>query len=377
VPPRDTAGLDVLGAQARAAWSERVAAAFAAAGPGPCVLPAADRRTSETTQIDWPGRPLRPERCLSRERAQELLDRPVEGRRRLQEEYVEWRVVRTAGGRLRRVELTTELPDAWRLLAAHAPRRLLDTVARFAGDGSVGTAAAYGRLDPFARGVAPEDREEAFAATMLSEAAPSPYNSGERAICCMVHPSNTLGALARLLAAAGRRRQVSERGRAVRCPTAAELIPLLRGEATAHRASDPLIAERVARLAWEGRLVALDEPIGAFLAGVEHTRLRRPDGRPVPLGWFRFGRGVAPRCRRMTFEVPPREGIVVGDLVDVATGERLTYGAQVADLVQVVLRLRVSGAGVVRGPFERVEVATGPVGTDCADVRRADRELRP
>lgn len=35
------------------------------------------------------------------------------GRAELQEEYFEWRVVRDASGKMRRVEMTTEFPEYW------------------------------------------------------------------------------------------------------------------------------------------------------------------------------------------------------------------------------------------------------------------------
>ena len=50
---------------------------------------------------------------------------------------VEWRVVRGTDGRIRRVELTTELRDYWTVLAAYEPGRALGFATR-----QIGTAAS-------------------------------------------------------------------------------------------------------------------------------------------------------------------------------------------------------------------------------------------
>lgn len=371
--------LEALGDSGRTAWAERVAACFAGSEGSRFVQPRPTAATPHATVTDWTGFPVRVATCLSRRRAQELLDWTGkggdEGRRRLQEEYLEWRVVRGAGDEIRRVELTTELGEYWCVLAAHEPRALLETIAELAGEARVPARAAYGDLDPFARRVTPAQREAAFAVTMLERGALSPYNSGVKAICCMVQPTNTLQGLVSLVAAAGSAR----RGRDVgtnrwRCLTAAEAIPLFAGVAVEHRASDPLVAERVGRLAFEGRRIALDDPPGVYIQGVEHARLRTPDGEAVPPEWFRFTRGRAPRFQRLTFEVPPGQRLSVSDLVDVATGHPIRFGAQIAELVQVVLRLRVGPAGAVPfEPGETLEIAAAADGAqDCADVLRHD-----
>jgi hypothetical protein len=153
-----------------AAWEERVRWAFAGAPRSKFVVGARDSRLVTTTVVDWPALPLRVVLCLGRARALELPDSP--GGRRLQEEYLEWRVVRDTRDRSARIELTTEFADTWRVLAAHAPRRALATLARFAGERAVPIERMFGDVDPFARGVTPDDREQAFIETMLGGGRP-------------------------------------------------------------------------------------------------------------------------------------------------------------------------------------------------------------
>lgn len=372
-----------LGDTARRGWRARVdgcARAAAARSPlSPRVVHPGDRRPNATATVDWTGLPQRTVSCLPRPDALALLDwagrSGCDGRRRLQDEYLEWRVVRDADGGIRRVEFTTELPEFWRVLAAHAPAEALRLAARFAGVPALRPSALFGSLDPFAEGMSPDAREAAFAVTMLDEL--GPYNSGERALCCMVNPSNTLTAIVELMFAAAFP-FVAAGGDGAPAP-ARDAIPVLSGAAQDGRGSDPLLVERLGRLALEGRLVGLADPPGVFIAGVEHTRLRRPDGRPIPAGWFTGSRGSGSggfvgtsRYRRLVLEVPADEGLRGSDLVDTATEEPIRFGGQVADLVQVVVDFAVSPPGLLP-PEPRPCPPAAPTagGTASADVLRA------
>jgi hypothetical protein len=145
------------------------------------------------------------------------------------------------------------------------------------------------------------------------------------------------------------------------------VIPLLGGTAVAGRASDPVIVERLGRLAFERRLVAFDDPVGVYVQGVEHTRLRTPEGSPVPPEWFAASRGVAGRHQRLVLEVPAGEGFRVSDLVDAATERPIRHGAQIAELVQLRVPLRTSAAGAARAHPGLEPRARRPV--PCGDVR--------
>ncbi|MEX2555170.1 MAG: hypothetical protein WEB06_06015 [Actinomycetota bacterium] len=325
---------------------------------------------------------------MDRQRALQLLDWRSEdvggGGRQLQEEYIEWRVVRT-GTQMSRVELTTELSEYWRVLAAYEPETLVETVADFARESAVPTEAVYGACDPYADGITPNERERSFAGTMLPPDGRSAYNNGERALCFMTQSTNSLGALVMLAAAALDARLVHIANGGARCLTCWEAIPLLRGAAQLGRASDSILVERLARLAFERRLVALDDPVGVYIQSVEHTRLRTPTGAVVPPDWFTFGRGISaemspdarPRYQRLTFEVPPEEGFSVGDLVDVATEQPIRHGGQVADLVQLAVFLRVGESGtaaVDRAKPAAVEAAVEDA-EGCARIRNHEQRF--
>jgi hypothetical protein len=370
----------------------RVLGELAAAGRSPQTFESDPSQVTELWRPDWPGFPARIARCLGRERALRLLDWRSDrdgdiGRLRHQEEYLEWRVVRAAGdaATIRRIEMTTELREYWEVLAAHQPQRLLDLVAELAGRDQVDPGLVYGAVDP--DGVGANARREAFRETMLPSAGArslagiSPLNDGRDAICCMVQPTNSLPALLALAASAARPLALRDplTGR-VRPPSGAEAIEALGAAAQDGRHSDPLVVERIAGLVSEGRVVGVDDPVGVYIASVQHHELSQPDGDDVPMEWFAFGRGLsateAPdgrqRAQRFTLEVPGDADFDLSDLIVRRTGERLRFGGQLAALVQLTLYLR---AGRPRGwlgqPMESIRVPA----VACEDARDSLAEM--
>jgi hypothetical protein len=386
---QEPGGLDALDDAGLAAWNEATEHIFARvtsdSDEHPYLLPVPDDRTREVTGPDWTGLPPRVVNCLTRRGALALLDWSArcgaEGRRRLQEEYIEWRVVRDEHGVIERIELTTELRDYWAVIAAHAPKELLELVSGFVGR-AVQPEEVYGNRGALELG--PEQRARGFGETMLDRERTSPLNNGREGICFMVHPSNDLDALLRIAAAAASPCVLEDEvtGRR-RCATACEAIPLLDESAVEGRASDPVIVERLGRLAFERRLTSFDDPLGIYIQGVEQTRLRTPDGAPVPVEWFTFSRGLSgaeapdhrPRHQRLVVAVPPEHGFPLGELVDAATEQRIRYGGQIADLVQLRLLLRTSEPDLVESELRLDPHCDVPRGDLCADVREAYTEF--
>jgi hypothetical protein len=314
-----------------------------------------DERTPADVTVDWGAYPVRVEACLgSRRNADRMLDwvgpQGQIGRAKYQEEYAEWRVVTDAAGAIRRFELTTEFPEYWLTLAAHHPLKVVELVRRFSGDETVSAAALYGGVDPF--DLSPDERRNAFEDAMLPRGgrAPwSPYNNGEKAICFMSQGANTLGALIGLVKAAAFP-YVEEGSNEPLNGSQAIATGDLGGAAVACRNSDPTAVGATVGLAVQGRLFALDDPVGVYIQSVDNAALAQPDGSDVPLEWFQFQRGSRPpeskeRSQRLVLEVPPEAGFTISELVENETGENIRYGGQIAALVQLGVYARVSTDG--------------------------------
>ena len=345
-------------------WDERVArVARGLVLPLPPAVADADPGNATELRVpDWPAVPARVRACLGVGRADHLFDARHPsgdtGRSLFQEEYAEWRVVRDADGPVR-FELTTELSDYWELLARHTPRRLVELVREFAGDPTPSPAEVFGGHDPFGAASDEDARAEAFSRAFRgvrdsegNQVAPrGAFNNDERAITCLSRTDNTLGALINLVAASGTPLLVvDEESGERRFPSGSEAISQLpEGAAQDCRASDPLVVERIVRVVTEGRLVRFDDPIGIYIVAVQHQDLLDPEGQPIPEKWLRLtrygpdlGDGLA-RPQRLTLEASQDAGIKLSNLRSRRTGERIMSGAQIAELVEVAVYVRVSG----------------------------------
>jgi hypothetical protein len=312
-------------------------------------------------QVDWSGFPQRGKHCLRNDASVDALLDWRDGRgdigRNLQEEYLEWRCVRDAGGRITRIEFTTETPEYWETLAAYHPVKALRVIGRFAGERIADPMAVYGVANPAALSV--EERRTRFRENMAYPpglgASRSHYNNGLRAITFMAQQNNTLSAAITLAAFAAR-----QLGRAHGAGGAVPLtgplaIANTRQSAVDCRSSDPTIVGAVIELCWQGRKLAIGNPPGIYILGVDPSAFLLPDrSAAVPVEWFDFQRGARAGAsgglemsQRLVFEVPPGMGFVVGDLIDQATDEEIRAGAQVARHVRVGLHVLASEVGAV------------------------------
>jgi len=299
-------------------------------------------------------------------------------------------MVRDAAGRAVRFELTTELSDYWEVLAGYAPALALERVAEFARVEEVAAAALFGDHDPFAATSAPGDRAAAFRAVMLGgpkrKKSPGPYNNGLEAIVCLSRNDNKLGALVELAAAAASVPQlvVDPDSEEARFPSGSEAIPNLpEHSAQDCRNSDPVVVERVVRLATEGRRIRFDDPIGIYILEVQSSQLLDPDGESLPVEWFRLGRqgpplpDGLPRHQRLELEIPAEAGFSLAQVRAARTGRPIEHGAQIAELVQLGLYLRVGEPRAVRvqaKPRPAPTVAACSERPDCAlEIETAER----
>jgi hypothetical protein len=171
----------------------------------------------------------------------------------------------------------------------------------------------------------------------------------------MAQRNNTLGAAITLAAFAARqlgRRDGADSAVPLTGPLA---IANTQQSAVDCRSSDPTIVGAVIDLCWQGRKLAIGNPPGLYILGVDPSAFLLPDrSAAVPAEWFEFQRGARADAsgglelsQRLVFEVPPGMGFVVGDLIDQATDEEIRAGAQVARHVRVGLHVLASEVGAV------------------------------
>lgn len=347
-------------------WDEHVAEVTASLKPPLCLTHANRANATALRVADWPAVPVRARACLGEIRADRLCDARAPsgetGRRLFQEEYAEWRVVRDGDGPTR-FELTTEFGDYWVLLARHQPDHLVELVADFAGIPSLDQTDIFGQPDPRLGETPEEIRAEVFSRRFLGRSLddeqwrgrPGPFNSGERAITCLSRSDNSLVALINLVVASAISLRIRDRvDGELRFPSGSEAIPeLAERSAQDCRASDPLVAERIVRLATEGRLLRFDDPVGIYIVALQSQDLLDPGGQPIPDAWVQRTRQGPPlsdglaRHQRLTLEIPKDAGFKLSDVVSRRSGKKIRWGAQIAELVELAVYVRVGDEGTV------------------------------
>jgi len=357
-------------------------AAKANGGEAPSVLLDGDPALeSGLVPVDWPGYPVRVKQTLNRSDAK--LDPFIDwtragetvGRATCHEEYLEWRTVRRADGKIVRVELTTETPDYWAKLARFEPRKVVELAAKFAGEATdkVDVRELFGIADPFS--VDPfsadgTDVEKAFKLQnwSISGRIRGAYNNGTKSMLHMSQSVNSVNAAVALAVFASypHGKQVGQNQVALSGP---EAIEATAQAAVNCRNSDPTIVGVAVETVFGGSKVALMEAIGLYLVSVNQAGLTFAYGSAVPQNWVSYERGSrgannptgVDLFQRLVVEAPPGSANVVGDLLD-EDGKQVTTGTQVARLVNVGIYLRKTAPGAVTAPRN---IVAAPVVPPC------------
>ncbi len=331
--------------------------------------------------VDWQGYPVRVKQTLNQSdtkldpfidwtRAGETL-----GRATCHEEYLEWRTVRRADGKIVRVELTTETPDYWAKLARYEPRKVVELAAKFAGETTdkVDVPELFGIADPFSVDAFTPDGENVERAFKLQNWSINgrirgAYNNGTKSILHMSQSVNSVNAAVALavFAAYPHGKQAGSTQVALSGP---EAIEATAQAAVNCRNSDPTIVGVAVETVFGGSKVALMEAIGLYLVSVNQAGLTFADGSSVPQNWFSYERGSrgannptgVDLFQRLVVEAPPGNGNVVGDLID-EDGKPVKSGTQIARLINVGLYLRKTAVGVVAAPRN---IVMAPVVPPC------------
>lgn len=225
-----------------------------------------------------------------------------------QNEYCEWFTRRSSpGGDVQQVDLTTELPEYFELLAQRLSRAELGNVYRqlypAATDAQLFTSGAYN----------PRNR----------------WNSHDGAMHLIgdindLDP-NALGVIAGALpwrfSAAGRVLDVQDCGM---------------GQFHA----DPTIVANINRMAREGRAITVGDPIGVYIIDVDTSGWKTPDGSD-PRSLLTFSRGAPPMHLRVA--PPPGAAFRLSEVT--IGGEPIRFGAQIAERTIVGITMMVGPPG--------------------------------
>lgn len=331
--------------------------------------------------VDWQGYPVRVKQTLNQSDAK--LDPFIDwtragetvGRAICHEEYLEWRTVRRADGKVIRLEFTTETPDYWAKLARYEPRKLVELAAKFAGETTdkVDVRELFGTADPFSVdpfSAAGEDVENAFIQQnwSINGRIRGAYNNGTKSILHMSNSVNSVNAAVALavFAAYPHGKQIGPNQIALSGP---EAIEATTQAAVNCRNSDPTIVGLAVETVFGGCKVALMEAIGLYLVSVNQAGLTFSDGSAVPQAWFSYERGSRSTnnptgvdlFQRLVVEAPPGSSTVVGDLLD-QDGNLVKSGTQIARLINVGIYLRKTAAGAVTAPKK---IVAAPVVPPC------------
>ncbi|KAH8105194.1 hypothetical protein BXZ70DRAFT_510157 [Cristinia sonorae] len=278
---------------------------------------AAEEQPIATASVTWLGFPRQVALQFPNDRRRwEEADRE----RAVQDEYLEWSLVRNSSGKITRIVFCNEGPEYWEYLGRVQP----DTLVKLYQDLHPGV--DIKKEDLFVNGV---------------------YNSNNKwnsstttgTITHLIHRHNTLSA------------QVDLGGRATILRVRADGQPIVDRDELArcsdfgnvNRNSDPTIGAAINAFARDGHRLTIENPVGLYIDSVDWAQIHAPPGHDDddPQEFWKWTRGRSGFHVRGEFEVPADKGYVVGDLL--VRNVPLDFGAQLADLIKISIRARVAG----------------------------------
>lgn len=282
--------------------------------------------------IDWPGFPKLvrsqfPGNQVGAWQAVQNAPNP----RNLQDEYVEWHVIKQ-GGKLARVSFTCETTQYYEFLAANEPAKLL---------------AIYKDLVDAAQ------RNNVALSDLIVAGNYRPrnkYNTQHGAVH-LIHPANNLYAEVQIAAQACILRK---RANGTPITDSNELIQCSRyGEPG--RSSDPKIGAVVNAQARAGASVSLRNPVALYFTKWSTPGdWKKPDGTPVGNYWklVRGSPAATPGGTAMglhlVYEVPSTEGFLIGDIQ--VGGRKIEFAGEIAEQINVGLYALLCRDGLSSNP---------------------------
>jgi len=249
-----------------------------------------------------------------------------------QDEYCEWHTFRDpASGAIERIVFTSENPEYWQHLAETDEDRLLQLYRQLVSS-NVARDDLFFNEDVFR----PEVRNgQTLAVNQNGRYNPLNRWNTHAGIVHLTHPANSLGAEVALAADATILRRgaggdlVTDDGNLICCAAYGGV----------NRSSDPTIGGRINELVRGGNAVTINDPIGLYIGDIDFQPIEPPGGIAAADCW-RVVRGNAAdkMILRAQFALPEGSGFALEDVL--VGGEPLRFGAQLAELVTIVIHGR-------------------------------------
>ena len=270
--------------------------------------------------------------------------------RDVQNEYCEWRVSRNADNKITKVEFVTESPEYWEKLWAVDRARVVELYQELVGDLSVTESDLH-------------DGTGRYLGRNRWNNANTSVEANADGIVHMIQRINTLDAALRLAQDISGSDQVNDNYEEMNLT---------------NTSVDPRVELDVNTLVRKGLSITLRDPIALYIAAWDDTGWTKPNGKPVGNYW-RIVRGRPGQVLRLEYEVPAKEGFVVGDIR--IGGRPIQWGGQIAEHVTVTIvgtagtranRAAVPTLVAKRGRNEekKIQKQTSPSGHEGKDIHR-------
>jgi hypothetical protein len=312
------------------AWSDLISSFMLTDNVSPSLTPQFYDSTKvpetdpSTAKVTWTGFPKQVK--LTNPNDQKRWE-VADGSRNVQDEYLEWSVLRDASNKIQRIVFCNEGPEYYEFLGETQPDTLLQL---------------YQKLNP---GVT-INKEDLFT-TVNGKSVYNPTNKWNNStttgtIMHLIQGANTLGAEVDLGA---RATVLRKRADGTPITDSNELINCSK-YGNPDRNSDPTIGAAINVIARTDAIITIQDPIGLYIDSVNWAQIAPPAGHEDddPSTFWKWTRGSPGYYMRGEFQVPEGKGYALGDLT--VNGTPLQYAGQIADFIKVSITARACAVGL-------------------------------